>query len=41
MAEIYRWASRVLVWLGEKDENTDIAFDAVERIDRIMGLSSI
>jgi hypothetical protein len=30
----------VLVWLGEQDNNTDIAFGAVEKLDRILKVCS-
>jgi Heterokaryon incompatibility protein (HET) len=32
MAQIYQQATRVLIWLGEEDEYTDIAFTAIRKI---------
>lgn len=32
MAQIYRQASCVLVWLGESSHNSDVAFDVLERV---------
>jgi hypothetical protein len=32
MARIYSGASRVLAWLGEDDEYTDLAFDSIEEL---------
>ncbi|CZR62612.1 uncharacterized protein PAC_12509 [Phialocephala subalpina] len=36
MAQIYGCASRVIVWLGQRDADVDISFDAIIKIDRIM-----
>jgi hypothetical protein len=36
MAQIYQFAGCVLLWLGEADASSEVAFDVVERIDAIL-----
>ena len=40
MGEVYAWAKKVIVWLGEKSEDSDEAIDFCEIIDGLLPLAT-